>query len=532
MIGERGDMNGSGMTSEYGFTDRPGFTEGNSLVSSASQAQQQVLSYDRQMLTILLLHIPVVGLLVPYGYGTTVFALVASLMVGGLAFVGYILFKGTRGCSVLFAACLMLFSAIMIQAQMGRIEMHFHIFSSLALLIIYRDWLPVMTAAVVIAVHHLLLTGLQLYGVQLGDMDIMIFNYGCSWGIAFLHASFVVFEAGILTYFALQMGAQRDQAARVIELVDQFRSEKDLSERVKDGNAAGESFNYLVDQFSGLVGQVRGLSGHLKKSVSELVTVSEYTNRVSLEQDRELSSAATSTQEMTVSIEQVAENAQQASDSANQAVKAAKDGTGSMQDSIEMTEVTNQALEAAITQVNELVSKVGSISDITSSISDISEQTNLLALNAAIESARAGEHGRGFAVVADEVRTLSQRTQEFTLEIKNTADELGRISGAVLRSIEQGHQRSEETLASIQSAGVAIEYIENAIAQVNELNQQIASATEEQSSTSNAINENLHAIMESGQSLVEGAQRSRQMADQLDQQVLDVDQLISGYKIA
>jgi len=495
-----------------------------------SYSQQQLLSVDKQMLLLLMLHIPVVGFLIPYGYGTTGFALVASLLVGGVAYLGYISLKGTRACSVLFAACIMLFSAIMIQAQMGRIEMHFHIFGALALLIVYRDWLPVLVAAGVIAAHHLLLTALQLSGVELGDTPVMIFNYGCSWSVTFLHAAFVVFESSILVVFAKQMGAERDQAFQVIELVDQFRNEKDISGRVTGGNAAGASFNHLMEQFSELVGQVRALSGHLHTNSQELIEVSEYTRRISAEQQIQMDSAANATQQMAASTHEVAENAQHASVSANQAVEAAAKGSASVRLSISKTETTDQALQSAITQVNDLVVKVTSISDITGSISAISDQTNLLALNAAIESARAGEHGRGFAVVADEVRTLSRRTQEFTLDIRNTADQLTEISGLVLEAIQQGQARSQETLNVIKSAGEEIKHIEAAITDVKQMNMQIAAASEEQSSASSEIHNNVQAVAHAGQGLIEGAQKARTMSELLDEKICQVDTLISGYR--
>lgn len=239
-------------------------------------AREQALITDRQMLFIILAHVPVVGLLVPWGYGTHGFALIASVLVGGVALAGYFLLRGTRACSVLFAACLMLFSAIMIQAQMGRIEMHFHIFSALALVIIYRDWLPVVAGALTIAVHHLLLTALQLSEAQVGGMPLMVFSNGCSWGIAFLHAAFVVFEAGILVFFAAEMKQERNQAYRMMSIVRDFDQEYDLSGRLpsEDKNASAKSFNKMMEKSCELVRQMREFSQELQLKSEQLLQAS------------------------------------------------------------------------------------------------------------------------------------------------------------------------------------------------------------------------------------------------------------------
>ena len=48
----------------------------------------------------------------------------------------------------------MLWSALLIHLSGGRIETHFHVFASLAILSIYRDWTILITAAAVVAVDH------------------------------------------------------------------------------------------------------------------------------------------------------------------------------------------------------------------------------------------------------------------------------------------------------------------------------------------------------------------------------------------
>jgi len=495
-------------------------------------ARNLQLETDKQMLIIVLMHIPVVGLLIPYGYGTYLFALIASVLTGAIALIGYSALKGTRGCSMVFAICLMLFSGIMIQAQMGRIEMHFHIFGALPLLVIYRDWRPLLLAAAFIALHHLLLTGLQLSGVSAGGMPLTIFNYGCSWDITFLHAAFVVFEAAILILFSIKMRQEREQATGMIDIVDRFITQQDMTGRLPSGTASSDAFNNMMAQFSDLVQQVRAFSDELADSSTQLTQVSQFTTQTADIQQEKTQVSATATHQMSATIQEVAYNAQQASENAHHASSSADEGRRSIQEAITQTQHVDQAMSESTAMVEALVSKVDSITKITLSINDISEQTNLLALNAAIEAARAGEQGRGFAVVADEVRTLAGRTQELTSQISQTLHELTQISDKTLNSIGSGKTLSSETVVSVNQASLALDRIEAAIQEVGKMNFQIASASEEQAATSVEINQNIQELASQSDGLISNANQARQLSETLDQRILLINQMISKYKLA
>ncbi len=123
---------------------------------------------------------------------------------------------------------------------------------------------------------------------------------------------------------------------------------------------------------------------------------------------------------------------------------------------------------------NETIAKLGQssaeIGKVIKVITSIAQQTNLLALNATIEAARAGEAGKGFAVVANEVKELAKQTAKATEDIS---------------------RKIEAIQADTKGAVDAIGQIGRIIMQINDIQNTIASAVEEQTATTNEISRNV-----------------------------------------
>lgn len=495
------------------------------------QRKASLLRYDKIIFFILLAHLPVIMFVVPSGYGTYGFAITAGILAAIICVASYIFLRGTEAFSVLAAVLFMLFSAIMIQAQMGRIEMHFHIFGALALLLIYRRWLPVVVAALVIAVHHLVVTALQLNEVVLGDMPVMIFNYDCNWGITFLHAAFVVFEGAILIYYAIMMQREEQTSHAVIAAIAQVDTNNDLRLRIPNDTSdhVAAAFNAMMNKFSSLIQDVSNAAGEIN-SVSTMTTESANTTQQEIDsQHSQTEQAATAVTEMTQTIHEVAQNAQTAADAASNADRQADDGFRLVNNAITATKKLTDGMDSASDSIKKLETNAVAIGSVVDVIRGISEQTNLLALNAAIEAARAGEQGRGFAVVADEVRSLAQRTQESTTEIQNIIEVLQIDTQNTVSVINTGQEIAQVVSSEINSAGEALRAIVQSVSDINSMNLQIATAAEQQSAVSESIAQNIVTISDHSDRVVGYAQHNMELITSLNHLATSLDELAASY---
>ncbi|RMT81064.1 Methyl-accepting chemotaxis protein [Pseudomonas viridiflava] len=237
-----------------------------------------------------------------------------------------------------------------------------------------------------------------------------------------------------------------------------------------------------------LIGGISDGVSQIASAAEQLSSVTEQTSAGVNSQKRETEQVATAMNEMAATVQEVARNAQDASQAAVQADQQARSGDEVVTQAIAQIEQLAREVVNSTAAMSQLKQESGKIVGVLDVIKSVSQQTNLLALNAAIEAARAGEAGRGFAVVADEVRSLAQRTQKSTEEIEDLIAALQTGTQQVATMLESSRNLTDNSVELSRRAGSALGQITLTVATIQQMNEQIATASEEQSTVAEQIN--------------------------------------------
>ncbi|HBT55648.1 MAG TPA: methyl-accepting chemotaxis protein [Pseudomonas sp.] len=351
-------------------------------------------------------------------------------------------------------------------------------------------------------------------------------------GLAILVIAAVVIGVLSLWLVNRRLVSPITQLIEQVEQLSQGRLGKPITLRRDDelgtlARAANQLRSFLEDTFS----QLQRSTSELDRASGELNTIATRMAHGSREQFSRTDQVATAMQEMSAASMQVAQHAAEAARAADDADSNAQEGGRVMQHTIQAM----QDMLAQITQTTEVIrrlegdsNRIGKVLDV---IQGIAEQTNLLALNAAIEAARAGEAGRGFAVVADEVRTLAKRTAESTAEIQQIINDVQSGADAAVKAIAIGQTRSESSMQQVNLAGERLTQITVAIESIRDMNRQISTAADEQTSVAEDITRNITEITDiaaANQSEVDNTARASQSLHELSGELSTLTQRLSA----
>jgi methyl-accepting chemotaxis protein len=324
--------------------------------------------------------------------------------------------------------------------------------------------------------------------------------------------------------------------SKVVTMFKDAEADGDLTMRLEvlyedEVGELSRSINQYFEKLQGIVTKVVSTTHSITSTSRELTSTSFEISRGADEQSVQSERVATAMGEMSATVSEVAKNTHSAADEAKDVKSVANKGGEVVANAVKGIEELTSLVERTVGEVKRLGENSEQIGEIISVIDDIADQTNLLTLNAVIEAARAGEQGRGFAVVANEVRRLAERTRKATFEIR---DRIGTVQGETLKvvsSMEEGATKSDEGILLVREAGEALQGIVQSVDKVCSMIQQIATAAEEQSSTTDEILTNVEGIAKITRETSEKVRGNTQSIQGLNDTFDELRALVEGFKV-
>ncbi|CAI8816831.1 Methyl-accepting chemotaxis protein TlpQ [Pseudomonas sp. IT-P44] len=338
----------------------------------------------------------------------------------------------------------------------------------------------------------------------------------------------------LIWYAAYRITRPLQLLTRVME--DISRGEGDLTRRlaVQSRDEIGQlatAFNRFVERIHHSIREVSSAALGVNEGAKRVLLASNASLSNFDEQSTRTNSVAAAINELGAAAQEIANNASDASQQASAARQQAEDGRQVVERTIEVMNELSGKISASCVNIEALNSKTVNIGQILEVIKGISQQTNLLALNAAIEAARAGEAGRGFAVVADEVRSLAGRTQTSAAEIQQMIEALQVGARESVTTMTESQQHSEESVSIANLAGTRLGSVTQRIGEIDNVNQSVAAATEEQTSVVEALNVDITEINTLNQQGVENLQSTLQACTELEREAGRLNQLVGSFRI-
>ncbi|QXD16953.1 methyl-accepting chemotaxis protein [Rhodocaloribacter litoris] len=333
--------------------------------------------------------------------------------------------------------------------------------------------------------------------------------------------------------------AQQAYLARSVEQmlaeIDHF-AEGDLTVQLHAEH--DDEIGRLFGGFNQAVANVRRLFEQVRHAVESSVTtaaqISSATDQLAAgaqEQSAQAMEVAAAVEEMARTVIENAQNATRTLEVARENGQRAQQGGDVVQQMVKKIGQIAAVVGTSAETIERLGTSSEQIGEIISTINEIADQTNLLALNAAIEAARAGEQGRGFAVVADEVRKLAERTTQATQRIAEMIQAIQDETAEAVRSMRQGTDEVQAGLALAEEAGRALSRIVEGAQQTQDLINQIAAASEEQSTTGEQISRSVESISSVTNEAARGIAEIARSTDDLQRMMDELRGLVARFKV-
>ena len=299
---------------------------------------------------------------------------------------------------------------------------------------------------------------------------------------------------------------------------------------MRQAEAAGKNAQAKTEAMLAAADKLEAMGNVLSSASTQLSAQIEQADKGAAESAQRLSEAAAAINEMDATVQDVARNAGAAESASGETREKAEAGAGIVEKAVQSIEEVHRMSITIKDDMAQLSEHAQAITQIMNVISDIADQTNLLALNAAIEAARAGEAGRGFAVVADEVRKLAEKTMASTNDVSSAIKAIQESTAKSMEAVDGAVNQIGQATGLANDSGRALQEIVATVESTADQVHAIAAASEEQSATSQEINQSIVLVNDRARETAVVMTEAAKAVEELASQAQGLTRLIQELK--
>jgi methyl-accepting chemotaxis protein len=365
------------------------------------------------------------------------------------------------------------------------IELHFGFFVLLAFLLFYRDWVPLVVAAGLAAVHHLALDFMQRSGAH-----VWVFAENTGFAIVLIHAAYVVFETALLIWMSVilrseaeAVGCEPSDLARVSQELARGNVNVEVPVKAAGANSLAWAMAKMRDELQRTV--------HETGAVLQAVAAGDLSQRVASELPGEfgkLKDHVNTTVDFLANFAQVQSHVIQRASVGDFTTRCETQGLAGYQ--LEFAQGLNQLVASIDSLLERLAEVLGAIAkgDLTRRISqsytgrlaDLSRSTNATAeqLAAIVSGIQAAANAiqNASGGLAEGNMNLSQRTEEQARSLSQIVASIGEMETAVKSNADSAmrasHLSHEATQAAVKG-GVEIAQVVSNMGGISESSRKI-----------------------------------------------------------
>ncbi|MCB2018029.1 MAG: chemotaxis protein, partial [Hydrogenophaga sp.] len=322
-----------------------------------SPARSRALLGDKVLLVAALIS-GVAAAVIGYFYYEPMLGMVGGLLLSAMAAGVYFTARGTLFSRLALTTLQVALVALHIQLAHGEVEYHFGVFVTMSLLLVYLDWAPVLLAAALYAVHHVLFDRLQAAGLGfycLSEPD---------FARVLLHAGYVVIQTGLEIVLLVGMGRMAKEGGELAAMVASVNQADGIALDVSGLRVSSP----LAQSLQSTLQRMQTVVASVQQSTAHIETASEEISRGHQELASRTEAAASNLEQTAASMEEINSTMKSSADSARTASQLAVANA-------EVAQRGGQVVGQVVATMEEINQSSRKIHDIIGTIDGIAFQT-------------------------------------------------------------------------------------------------------------------------------------------------------------